>query len=336
MHRAYAQVAVRSVDDGRGGTTITGVATTPSTDRMGDIVESTGAQYSLPVPFLLHHDARLPVGTVEHLDTSSRGIRFRARLADVRTPGAVKDRVDEARDSIAHGLLRAVSIGFRPLASEPIDRGDPYGPQRYKSWELLEISAVAIPANQDATIDVIKRFASRSTPARRGGGAIKLIGHHERSPAMKAATRGGLRIIRCRRFSGVAMSGAQSSHGHAIVPDGVRYRLPIPLLLDHDWNKHIGWIHTWEWRGGLAHVTGEVASHVAGGATADDAWRRIHLGMLRGLSIRMGKDFESKYDGTLRGTVYTKCTIVEVSIAIVGANPDARILEFADDETVTA
>lgn len=178
MHRAYSVLQVRSVNAER--REFTGIASTPSTDRMGDVVEPSGAEIALPVPLLLHHDARLPVGTVESADVRSSGITVRCRIAKVDEPGTLQDRTDEAWHSLRAGVIRGLSIGFRILADgiEQLRSGG----VRYRAWELLELSLVAVPANSDCTVQTVKHYAER----RRGGG-IKLIRpfHEEHPGAVK-------------------------------------------------------------------------------------------------------------------------------------------------------
>jgi len=117
MNRAYAVLAIRAVDDEQ--RVIEGIATTPSTDRMGDIVEPMGATFALPMPLLWQHDHAAPVGMVEFAKPTKAGIPFKATLARVDEPGRLKDRIDEAWQSVKAGLIRAVSIGFGRLITRP-------------------------------------------------------------------------------------------------------------------------------------------------------------------------------------------------------------------------
>jgi phage head maturation protease len=52
------------------------------------------------------------------------------------------------------GLVRGLSIGFRATKAEPIKGGG----YRFKEWNWLELSAVTIPCNAEASITSIKRF----------------------------------------------------------------------------------------------------------------------------------------------------------------------------------
>ena len=48
MQRAYSKIEFKASEDTSGRRTFTGIATTPSTDRVGDIVEPRGAQVIYP------------------------------------------------------------------------------------------------------------------------------------------------------------------------------------------------------------------------------------------------------------------------------------------------
>lgn len=160
MQRAYSALEIKDVNDGE--RIITGIASTPSTDRMGDIVEPLGADYTLPIPLLWQHDSSQPIGWVERATPSKTGIQIQARFAKIDAPGPLRDRLDEAWQSIKLGLVRGLSIGFRGLDSEAIPNS--YG-VTFKKWEWLELSAVTIPANSDASIQTIKAIDRASLAA---------------------------------------------------------------------------------------------------------------------------------------------------------------------------
>ncbi|EQA6820933.1 TPA: phage major capsid protein, partial [Salmonella enterica] len=56
--------------------------------------------------------------------------------------------------SIKAGLVRGLSIGFRPIEYSFLDEGG----IRFLSWDLLEVSAVTIPANAECSIQTVKSF----------------------------------------------------------------------------------------------------------------------------------------------------------------------------------
>jgi hypothetical protein len=89
--------------------------------------------------------------------------KFEAKLPKVTEPGILKDRVDEAWQSIKYGLVAGASIGFRPL-KDGFERMEDGG-IKFKSVEVMELSAVTIPANQDCTISLVKSLDQKSLAA---------------------------------------------------------------------------------------------------------------------------------------------------------------------------
>jgi HK97 family phage major capsid protein/HK97 family phage prohead protease len=152
-NRAYSLLEIKSYDDDK--RIITGIATTPTTDRQGDIVESDGAEFKLPIPLLWQHNSEQPIGHVISAKVSPKGITVTAQLAKIDEPGTLKDRLDEAWHSMKSGLVRGLSIGFKPLESARIE--ETYG-QRFIKWLWLELSAVTIAANGECSITQIKKI----------------------------------------------------------------------------------------------------------------------------------------------------------------------------------
>jgi len=153
MNRAYSFLEVKAV--GEETRTITGWATTPEVDRVGDVVEPLGVKYKNPLPLLWQHEHDKPIGLVEFGKPTAKGVPFTATLPRIEEPGALQDRIEEAWQSIKAGLVRAVSIGFRSLESENI--AGTWG-TRYMQTEVFELSAVTIPAQANATINTVKSF----------------------------------------------------------------------------------------------------------------------------------------------------------------------------------
>lgn len=154
MNRAFSTIEIKSADEATG--TIVGIASTPETDRMGDQVMPEGAQFKLPLPLLLGHAHDEPIGVVQRATVTAAGIEIVAKVAL-----GISERIDEAWRLIRAGLIRGLSVGFRPLKHEPL----PGGGLRFLAWELFEVSAVSIPANVGATITNIKHFAGQPVVA---------------------------------------------------------------------------------------------------------------------------------------------------------------------------
>jgi HK97 family phage prohead protease len=152
QNRAYSKLEIKTVDDGR--RVITGTATTPSVDRVGDIIDPLGVEFDNPLPFLWMHDHQTPVGEVRFDKPTKAGINFTAEFVhpDTVESASLKDRLQLAWDSVKTGLVRAVSVGFRPLEWAFIDGGG----VRYDKSEVYELSGVVVPANADALIAGVK------------------------------------------------------------------------------------------------------------------------------------------------------------------------------------
>jgi HK97 family phage major capsid protein len=150
--RAYSSLTIKSVDEEK--RIIRGIATTPAVDRVGDIVEPLGVKFTNPMAFLWQHDAHQPIGTVKFDKPTKDGITFEAEIPTIAEDGKLKDRIDEAWQSIKIGLVRAVSIGFRAVEYAFLDEGG----IRFIKSEVFELSAVTIPAQPEAIMTSIKNM----------------------------------------------------------------------------------------------------------------------------------------------------------------------------------
>ena len=152
IDRAYSMITVKAVEESDGKRTIKGTATTPDVDRVSDIVYPLGVQFKNPMPLLHQHDHERPIGTVSFQKPTSKGIDFTAELPVIDEPGPLKDRVDTAWGEVKHGLVRAVSIGFRPLKYAYNEKTGGYD---FLETEVYELSLVTIPANASALISSV-------------------------------------------------------------------------------------------------------------------------------------------------------------------------------------
>jgi HK97 family phage prohead protease len=167
---------------------ITGIASTPVTDRMDDIVEPKGAVFSLPLTMLWQHNPSKPIGHVTHANVTDDGIEIRARIQK----GV--DFIDEAWELIKRQLVRGLSIGFRSLESDDIEGS--WG-RHFKKWEWLELSAVTIAANQDASISSIKALDLEHLRALSGKAPLPVVRLNSPSPARVGAKPFVVRRIYC-------------------------------------------------------------------------------------------------------------------------------------------
>lgn len=180
MQRAYSLLTIKALDDD--ARVIEGMASTPTTDRMGDIVEPLGAEFTLPLPLLWQHNSREPIGHVTKAKVTKDGIEIRAELVKWDEPGDLKNLLDKAWAMLKTGLVRGLSIGFSALEEAAI-KGT-FG-IHFLRWEWLELSAVTIPANIDASIATIKSYdtdpsaapgtAARGLKTPGASGSVKLL-----------------------------------------------------------------------------------------------------------------------------------------------------------------
>lgn len=126
------------------------LVSTDDVDRMGDIVEPQGMDLSAyrknPVVLWAHDYTLPPIGSAMWIKRAEHGILAKVRWASTEFAQQIKLLYDE-------GHLRAWSIGFIPKAAEDIEHKE--GEEirrgrRYTKAELLEFSAVPVPANPNA------------------------------------------------------------------------------------------------------------------------------------------------------------------------------------------
>jgi HK97 family phage major capsid protein/HK97 family phage prohead protease len=160
LKRAYSLLDIKAVDDAT--RTITGMASTPEPDRMGDVVEPKGAKFKLPIPLLWQHRSDQPIGLVTEARVTPKGIEIKAEIASVDEPGDLKTRLDTAYQTIKAGLVRGLSIGFRSLEDAYDRENDGFHILR---WEWLELSCVTIPANAGAEILSLRHMKQFDVPA---------------------------------------------------------------------------------------------------------------------------------------------------------------------------
>lgn len=120
-----------------------------SIDRAGDVVVQSGISLATfrknPVA-LFSHNSRQPIGTWENIRREGGQL-----LADLKLAARGTSRmIDELRSLVEQKILRAASIGFGVMKSEPLDPERPYAGQKFLKTELFEASLVAVPANANA------------------------------------------------------------------------------------------------------------------------------------------------------------------------------------------
>jgi HK97 family phage prohead protease len=140
---------IRKVATGKVAGSMTYILSDATVDRYGDIIEPAGwqlANFQRNPIALFGHQGSFPIGTWANVRTEN------GKLLGDFMPAArgTSQRIDEIVNLIEQDILRATSVGFQPIQSEPLDAKDPYGGIRYLKQELLETSIVSVPANPAA------------------------------------------------------------------------------------------------------------------------------------------------------------------------------------------
>lgn len=170
--------------------TIEFVASDGTVDRMGDIIDPEGwdlGSYSKNPVFLWGHDrCRPPIGrSLSHAVTDVNGRRALVQTIEFFGPGPTEhdQLADYAFRSYVRGGMSSVSVGFLPQQTTYID--DPNERTRlglgpwgvlYNRQELLELSAVTVPANPSATVLGAKELAERGILTKRDIDALGALG----------------------------------------------------------------------------------------------------------------------------------------------------------------
>ncbi len=170
------------------GRTITFVGTKESMDRTGDIIRVAGwefANFKKNPVFLFNHDARIPpIGKVVKIEVVDKEVLFDVEFATFE----INPFADTIFKLFVNGFMSAVSVGFIPKDMEGIfsDDGMFMGLEILRQ-ELLELSAVAIPAHQDALAASVyaKEFDQNLQKVRKqgedgaGSAAVSLEEYHK-------------------------------------------------------------------------------------------------------------------------------------------------------------
>ena len=133
-------------------------------DRDGDILRASGVDftnYMKNAVFLGFHNSRdFPLGKVTKFWVEGDSVKAEVYFPTVDELSSNPEQASEKAklvDFTYHcyktGMLNAVSVGFIPL--EWIETKDGWD---ITKWELLEFSAVAVPANQDAIAEAVTSF----------------------------------------------------------------------------------------------------------------------------------------------------------------------------------
>ena len=136
------------------GLKIAGYANTTDKDRTGDIVTAQawakGVENYRKNPVLLYqHKHDCPIGRVDKVTVDRKGLFVEANVSDAA------EKLHSVHSLINDGALKSFSVGFRVKDGKYDQKTDS---MTITEVELLEISVVSVPANQESLFSVRKSF----------------------------------------------------------------------------------------------------------------------------------------------------------------------------------
>ena len=146
----------KSVKKGSKALKIAGYANTTSKDRAGDIVTAEawakGVENFRKNPVMLfQHKHDCPIGRIEKITVDKKGIFVEGAVSEAA------EKTHGVQTLIRDGALKSFSVGFR-VKDGKYNRED--DSMMITDVELLEISVVSVPCNQDSLFSIRKSFDS--------------------------------------------------------------------------------------------------------------------------------------------------------------------------------
>lgn len=161
-HKSYLDIDQVEFKAAETGGIIEGYASTfGNIDRHGDII-AKGAfkQGAKKIPIFALHDPSLTIG-VGRVSEDEKGLKITMELAVNAQSENLRKRAEEYYDLARMGIVERMSIGFVPLEADFEQRkikGKDHVVRVIKQVDLMEVSLVPIPANDQARITQVKTY----------------------------------------------------------------------------------------------------------------------------------------------------------------------------------
>ncbi|VWC79427.1 phage major capsid protein [Burkholderia lata] len=126
-----------------------------------------------------------------------------------------------------------------------------------------------------------------------------------------------------RVLKGIASTPTPDRVGDTVVPEGIQFKTPFPLLWQHDPSKPIGTVNKMT----ITAAGAEVEATIAPPGTAayiDEAYNLIKAGLVPGLSIGF-RPLDAVCDKATGGFLIKSCELFELSAVTIPANADAAV-----------
>ncbi len=140
---------------------VEGIANLAEPDRWGEVIlpDAWNLELFKKNPIMLYeHWRENAIGTALSVEIRKDGLYYKARIGDPKVAPLTPTQI-HVRSLLAQGILRTNSVGFIPHVIEYDEDEDQL---RYTDVELLEISIVAIPMQQDSVITSVKSWRSKA------------------------------------------------------------------------------------------------------------------------------------------------------------------------------
>lgn len=135
---------IRGIDEKE--RTLTALVSTDAIDRMGEVLSPDGADLKQfkknPVVLWAHNYSHPPIGKALWIKKTAEGILSKVQFA-------ATEFAQEVFQLYKDGFMKAFSVGFIPKKWDDGDEKKEIS-RTYNEWEMIEYSAVPVPANPEA------------------------------------------------------------------------------------------------------------------------------------------------------------------------------------------
>lgn len=168
--------------------------------------------------------------------------------------------------------------------------------------------------------------------------AMEMMPKNKKSKQMRAYSTLTIRATdeEKRIIEGIASTPAIDSYNTILEPEGAQFKLPLPVLYQHNSRQPIGHVIEAKSSKSGIHVRIQIAKTGIAGFI-DEAWALIKNGLVRGLSVGF-EPIEETFDKTFNGFRYPKWRWLELSTVTIPANQDATMsaVRSADEAILAA
>lgn len=127
-----------------------------------------------------------------------------------------------------------------------------------------------------------------------------------------------------RRISGIASTSRPDRDGDQVIPTGAKFKLPFPLLANHDAKTPVGQVIAMRATSKGLEFTAQLAKSDPNLPEVDRAWAQIKSGLVRSVSVGF-IPLKAKPAANSRGLVIEEFDLYELSLTPTPANADAVI-----------